>query len=84
MEIVSGDKSATSIKSTYIASTSYSFSIEVEFGKEPVGLFKLRIRVNSNLAQKYFSGIDISREITLDINPAYLARVRTNEDDILA
>jgi hypothetical protein len=39
-EIVKGDE-AISIRSSYIAGTSYSFSIEIEFGRSYIGIFTL-------------------------------------------
>lgn len=33
VSIVSGDKATTGIKASYIAGTSFSFSIEIEFGR---------------------------------------------------
>jgi len=75
VKIVSGDSSATSIVASYIPTTSYSFSIEISFGKEPIGLFGVQVGINSNLVQKYFSGIDVSRTLNINVNPAYLATV---------
>lgn len=71
--VISGDKSAYSIVASYIATTSYSFSIEFNFGKEPIGLFTTQISINPALVQKYFSGIDTSSSLSVNINPAYLS-----------
>jgi hypothetical protein len=39
--IISGDRSTTGIVATYIPTTSFSFSVEVNFQKEPIGMFTL-------------------------------------------
>jgi len=31
------------------------------------------VGVNPNLVQKYFSGIDVSKTLSININPAYLS-----------
>lgn len=82
VNIVSGDKSAVSIVASYIPTTSYSFSIEINFQKEPIGLFTVQIGVNQNLVQKYFSGIDVSKTLSVNVNPAFLARADRGGDDI--
>jgi len=73
VKIVSGDSSAVSIVASYIPTTSFSFSVEIDFGKEPIGLFSVQIGINPNLVQKYFSGIDTSKTLSVNVNPAYLA-----------
>ena len=68
--IISGDSSAVSIVASYIPTTSYSFSVLIDFQKEPIGLFTVQIGINPTLISKYFSGIDVSNALTLSINPA--------------
>ena len=60
VDIVKGDKATTGIVASYIATTSFSFSVEINFGREPIGLFTVEIGINPSLVQKYFSGIDTS------------------------
>lgn len=83
VRITSGDTSTTGIVASYIPSTSFSFSIEINFQKEPIGLFSLQIGINPILVQKYFSGIDVSDRLTVNVNPAFLAIYRADKDDIL-
>jgi hypothetical protein len=64
-EIVSGFKGAKSITARYIPTTSFIFSIEIDFGKEPIGMFTVEIGVNQNLRTQYFSGIDASKKLTV-------------------
>jgi hypothetical protein len=76
---VSGDRSFTSIKASYIPSTSFSFSIEIEYGREPIGVFTAQIGINSRLVQRYFSGIDVSRQVLINVNPAFLAKYSSGD-----
>lgn len=71
-KIISGDSSAVSIVASYIPTSSYSFSVLIDFQREPIGIFTVRIGINPQLASKYFSGVDISSSITVDVNPALL------------
>lgn len=71
-KIISGDSSAVSIVGSYIPTTSYSFSVVIDFQREPIGIFSIKIGINPLLAAKYFTGLDISNSITLDVNPALL------------
>ncbi len=41
--------------------------------KEPIGLFTVQIGINPNLVSKYFSGIDVSNRLTVNVNPAFLS-----------
>ncbi len=76
---MSGDRSFTSIKASYIPSTSFSFSIEIEYGREPIGVFTAQIGINSRLVQRYFSGIDVSRQVLINVNPAFLAKYSSGD-----
>lgn len=73
-KIISGDTSAVSILASYIPNTSFSFSIEVNFAKEPIGMFVLQVGINPSLVSKYFQGIDTSSTISVNVNPAYFAK----------
>lgn len=85
MTIVSGDKASTSSRAQYIPTTSYSFSVEIDFGREPIGLFRVEIGVKSGIALKYFSGIDVSAKLGVDVNPAFLSLYGGgNKSDVLA
>lgn len=85
MQIISGDTSFTSILVSYIPTTSFSFSVEIDYGREPIGMFTAKIGINPNLVQKYFSGIDVSKTLSVNVNPAFLARYTSNDaSDTLA
>jgi cysteine-rich repeat protein len=73
VKIVSGDSSAVSILATYIPTSSYSFSVIIDFQKEPIGLFTAQIGINPALTSKYFSGVDTSNQLTVNVNPAFLS-----------
>lgn len=74
VEIINGDKSYTSIKASYVPSTSFTFSIEIDYGREPIGIFTAQIGINPKITQRYFSGIDTSKQATVSVNPAFLAK----------
>jgi ABC-type uncharacterized transport system permease subunit len=73
VKFVSGDSSATSIVVAYIPTTSFSFSISINFMKEPIGMFSIQVGINPSLVQKYFSGIDTSQKAILNVNPAFMS-----------
>jgi hypothetical protein len=73
IDVVSGFKKYTSIVSKYIAGSSFSFSITVDFGIEPIGIFDIKIGVKSEFAS-FFSGVDITPTITVTVNPALLSQ----------
>lgn len=86
VKIVNGYKYYTSIVSKYIPTTSYSFSIEIDFGREPIGLFDVEIGVQAGIALKYFSGINASQKLSFNVNPAFLSLYtgnKKNGDDVL-
>jgi hypothetical protein len=62
---VSGFKGAKSITARYIPTTSFIFSIEIDFGKEPIGQFNFEVGINDSLRTQYFSGIDVSKKLTV-------------------
>ena len=73
VRIVDGFKSVVSIKASYLPKSSYSFSVEFDFGREPIGLFRAEICLNQGIALKYFSGIDTSQILPVDVNPAFMS-----------
>jgi cysteine-rich repeat protein len=73
VKIISGDASAVSIVATYIPTSSFSFSVVVDFQKEPIGLFTAQIGINPLLVRKYFKGINTGNQLTVNVNPAFLA-----------
>lgn len=80
-QIISGDKSAVSIVAQYIPNSSYSFSIEVNFGKEPIGMFVLQVGVRPSIVAKYFGQIDASQTVNVNVNPAFFTT--HNGQDVL-
>lgn len=79
VQVISGDTAVTSIVSSYIPTSSFSFSIEINYGREPIGMFTARIGINPNLVQRYFSGIDVSNSVTVPVNPAFMALYNNDE-----
>jgi hypothetical protein len=84
VKFVSGDSSATSIVVAYIPTTSFSFSIQIQYMKEPIGLFSIQVGINPNLVQRYFSGIDTSQKTILNVNPAYLSLYAGSPSNVLS
>jgi cysteine-rich repeat protein len=82
-KIISGDTSAVSIVASYIPTTSFSFSVIVDFQKEPIGIFSIEIGISPRVATKYFKGIDISKKLTVNVNPAILAQTTVNNNSSL-
>lgn len=80
-EIVTGFKGAKSITARYIPTTSFIFSVEIDFGREPIGQFTVEIGVNQNLRNQYFSGIDASSKLRVDVNPAFLSLVTRDKKE---
>jgi cysteine-rich repeat protein len=66
-------KAPQSITARYIPTTSFLFSIEIDFGMEPLNQFTVEIGVNQNLKTQYFSGIDTSRKLTLEVSPVFMS-----------
>jgi hypothetical protein len=46
----------------------------MDFGHEPIGLFTVQIGLQSGIALNYFSGIDTTQTLRIDVNPAILSR----------
>ena len=51
---------AISVRSNYIAGTSYTFAVEIEFGTPYIGKFTLRVKIDPVIGAKYYQGVDIS------------------------
>lgn len=79
VKIVSGDSSAVSIQVSYIPTSSYSFSVVIDYQKEPIGLFTAQIGINPSLVSKYFNGINTSSQLTVNVNPSFLAVATTGD-----
>ena len=41
VDIISGDSSATSIVASYLPTSSFKFAIELDFSREPIGMFSV-------------------------------------------
>lgn len=78
-KFTSGDTSAISIISSYIANSQFSFSVEVNFGREPIGMFSMQIGLNPIIAAKYFAGVDTSAVLNVNVNPALFAKNLSND-----
>jgi len=61
------------ITTKYIQGTSYSFSIQFDFVREPITDFDYRVRINQALQKQYFQGIDISYVAMVSVTPSLLA-----------
>ena len=70
--VIEGDK-AVRIKSSYIAGSRYAFAIEFDFDRPYIAKFKVRVMIKQSLGSRYFSGINISTPLEIEVNPAYLA-----------
>lgn len=83
VKLIDGQRTFLSISSNYIKGSSYSFSIEIDFGREPISQFTAEISINSQVKERYFSGIDISTTLNVKVNPAFLALVHSKKEDTL-
>lgn len=63
--IVSGDSKAVSIRSYFLAGTSFSFTMEIEFGRSYIGAFTLEVQISQVIATKYYGNIDTSQPLTV-------------------
>jgi hypothetical protein len=57
--------------------------VEIDYGREPIGIFAAQIGINPNLVQKYFSGIDVSKTLIVNVNPAFLAQYISSDNSTL-
>lgn len=82
-KIISGDKSAHSIVAQYIPNSRFSFSVVVQFGREPIGMFVLQVGIRPTIAAKYFGQIDASATVNVNVNPSYFSQSNSNNGDKL-
>jgi hypothetical protein len=68
--VLNGDQ-PTSVRSSYISSSRYTFSVELEFGKPYISKFKVEIKINPSL-NNYFNPVSIGNTFTVDVNPSQL------------
>ena len=47
--------------------------MEIEFGKEYIGIFELEARVNEGIGRKYFKRIGYENGLVVEVNPVYLS-----------
>ena len=78
-KIISGDKSAHSIVAQYIPNSRYSFSVVVQFGREPIGMFVLQVGIRPTIAAKYFGQVDASATVNVNVNPSYFSTNNNND-----
>ena len=71
--IIDGFRSNTSTKIKFIPGSSFSFSIEIDFEVEPIGIFTLEVGFDQGWQNKYFKGLDISSTIEIEVNPSLLS-----------
>jgi hypothetical protein len=70
VKFTSGDSSASSIVTSYIPNSEYNFSVELIYGREPIGIFSVQISLNPIIANKYFAGINTAGSLNVNVNPA--------------
>ena len=63
-EVKSGDKGALSIKSKYIPGSSYSFSVELDYGRSYMGKFCVELRINPKLGN-FFGTVGIGNVLSV-------------------
>ena len=82
-KIVSGDAQAVSITSYFLAGTSFSFSMEIEYRRSYIGAFTLEVKVSPTIVNKYYTPLAVgtSQPLTVQVNPALLSKAE--DPDIL-
>lgn len=55
----------------------------MDFGREPIGMFTIQVGIQASIASKYYSSIDTSNRLTIDVNPALLSIYTGSKDDKL-
>ena len=68
--VLNGDQ-PTSVKSSYISSSRFTFTVELEFGKPYINKFTVEIKVHPSLAS-YFGSVSITKKVTFDVIPSKL------------
>jgi cysteine-rich repeat protein len=71
VSIVQGDKAVSSVKIQYFPGT-FSFSVSLNFGREPIGQFTVRVGVDPNVASVFFPDIESSSVASFSVTPAFL------------
>lgn len=79
--VLSGDQ-PTSARSSYISSSRFTFSVEMEFGKPYISKFKVEIKINPSL-NSYFNPVSIGNTFVVDVNPSQLTLARRLDQDEL-
>jgi hypothetical protein len=80
---VSGFNSFTSISTQYlIGSAGFSFSVTIDFGHEPIGVFTLTLGVNPAISAAYFPGVNAAQTYSFSINPAFLSMAGFSNDKL--
>jgi hypothetical protein len=74
-EIVRGDSNVLSITSEYIPGSSYSFSMEIEFGRNYIGEFEIQVKIDPAIGRKYFGNVSANQMINITVNPAFLSEI---------
>ena len=54
------------------------------FDRPYFGKFTLEIGVKNEIAEKYFSPVKVNNTLRIDVNPAYLSKIKDNEEDTLS
>jgi cysteine-rich repeat protein len=72
VKVVSGPQ-PRGINVRYVPGTSYSFSVEFDYGYEPIPDFRYQARINPKLQNSYFQGIDISSVVGSNLSPNLMA-----------
>jgi hypothetical protein len=66
---------AVSITASYIKGTTYTFIVTFDFmNGGPLTQFSASVIVNPQLQTAYFSGVDTSQVLTIQVDPATLAQ----------
>ena len=74
---LTGGETSARIKSTYLSGTRYAFTIEMEFDRPYIAKFNVEISINPSLTN-YFTGVNISNNLNVEINPAFLSVASNN------
>ena len=81
--IKEGDKGALSVKSKYIPGSSYSFSVEIDFGRSYIGQFSVELKINPAVTKKFFGNVGTSNSLLVEVKPAFLSTVDNEKGDKL-
>ena len=73
---MSGDTGSTSITSQYVAGTSYSFALKVEFSRKYIGQFRIQVKISEGVHRKYLGSMN--GQLMVEVNPSYLSVAERN------